>query len=404
MRHTLLPASLALALGVCAQPSHAALPPGISGSWFNPAQSGHGLSIQILEDDRALAFWFVYDRAGNPVHLYIEGAVQGTTISGTAWAGRGMEFGSFDPADHTLDRWGSVEIDFSDCSHAALQWNASGPAGSGYGDGTTALQRLTRIDSTQCVLHAPEQFPIGVYSGTFTADYTNAWPASLHALVTADGRVWAAYEVVGYSTSFSHGGLGAVITGTVVDWWPGTAAIEATLRTNEWMRDIIPSSHDVAPRRPAAPFDLVLHHGASDATIRGTRGGIEVALSQDGSSAVLDPVQTAAEMAGTYAFVAAAPYVGPFQHTVSIDPQGGLCIGWEEAPCAMFTGMIAPTATPGVQAFAIAHATNPQIRYEGQAWRQQGGGEPATLVMVATDEDHGFGIVAELVSGTGEIR
>ena len=34
----------------------AALPPGISGSWYNPQQSGHGLSIDMLSRDRALVW------------------------------------------------------------------------------------------------------------------------------------------------------------------------------------------------------------------------------------------------------------------------------------------------------------------------------------------------------------
>ena len=143
----LLPLSLA----------HAALPAGISGAWYNPEQPGHGLSVEILSDTSALAYWYVFDPAGNPVHLYLEGQVEGSRINATAWHSRGMRFGSFDPAEHQLRRWGTVTIDFADCNAALLGWNADGPAGAGYGSGELPINRLTSIAALPCQLAAPGQ-------------------------------------------------------------------------------------------------------------------------------------------------------------------------------------------------------------------------------------------------------
>ena len=65
---SLLSASLVMVGGVCIN-AQAALPAGLSGGWFNPQASGHGLSVQILDPERALMFWYVYDHEGKPMPL-----------------------------------------------------------------------------------------------------------------------------------------------------------------------------------------------------------------------------------------------------------------------------------------------------------------------------------------------
>ena len=34
--------------------------PSLSGSWYNPDQDGHGLSIEVLDENRTLVYWYVY--------------------------------------------------------------------------------------------------------------------------------------------------------------------------------------------------------------------------------------------------------------------------------------------------------------------------------------------------------
>lgn len=177
--------------------SHAALPPGITGSWYNPAQPGHGITIEILDSSRALGGWYVYDPAGNPFHLYLEGAIDGTAIDGIAYSARGMRFGSFNPSDNRALPWGRVTLEFSSCDAATLRWNADGVAGAGYGRGEMSLRRLTQIASLNCVFTTAQGLlPKGTYSGSWdrTAGGHGTRPYPLYAAVDAQGRLWAAPE------------------------------------------------------------------------------------------------------------------------------------------------------------------------------------------------------------------
>ncbi|MFU8878640.1 MAG: hypothetical protein ACNA7E_10900, partial [Wenzhouxiangellaceae bacterium] len=48
---------------------------GISGSWFVPERAGEGVSLHLLEDDRALLYWFTFDVDGKPLWLFEVGRV-----------------------------------------------------------------------------------------------------------------------------------------------------------------------------------------------------------------------------------------------------------------------------------------------------------------------------------------
>ena len=39
--------------------------PHMTGNWFDPAQGGHGLMIEVLPNRRVLAMWFAFDPSGN---------------------------------------------------------------------------------------------------------------------------------------------------------------------------------------------------------------------------------------------------------------------------------------------------------------------------------------------------
>ncbi|HSH28167.1 MAG TPA: hypothetical protein VK972_10455, partial [Wenzhouxiangella sp.] len=142
-------AAVALLLAAFMQPAGAALPGGISGHWYNPDQSGHGITLLLIQPDFAQAVWHVYDTDGDPLTLVIEGNVSGHQIEGTAYAPRGMHFGEFDPADMEVPVWGEVAINFSSCQRAELSWDATDPA---YGEGSTPLHRLAGVVGADCVL------------------------------------------------------------------------------------------------------------------------------------------------------------------------------------------------------------------------------------------------------------
>jgi hypothetical protein len=149
-----------LALGAAfALPSLAlatTLPAGLSGSWYNPAQSGHGLSIQMLSPSRALVFWYATDPHGNPFNLYVDAEVEPSSLVGRAIAPSGLRFGEWNRADLRAPAWGEVRIEFVDCDHASLSWTPDGEAGAAFAPGSMPLRRLTRIEGLRCEFPAAE--------------------------------------------------------------------------------------------------------------------------------------------------------------------------------------------------------------------------------------------------------
>ncbi len=170
-------------------PATAQLPSGISGAWYNPAQSGHGLSVELHSPTKAIVFWMVYDPDGNPVHLYIDASVQGQSLGGPAYLSRGMRFGSFDRKEHQFLHWGEVNIKFLTCRDARLSYDASGPAGEGYGEGQLPLQRLLGIAGLPC--EGSSEY-VGLYDGSLTAADGRNDPVV--AMLGRDGRFHLAID------------------------------------------------------------------------------------------------------------------------------------------------------------------------------------------------------------------
>ncbi len=185
MRSTLVAVTLAAA-SLSANLS-AAVPSGISGTWYNAAQNGHGVSIEVIDETRVIAFWYVYDRSGQPVHLYIDGRIDGRTISGTAYRASGMRFGQFDPASLNLDIWGQIDLDVLSCQSVRMRYRGNGPAGAGYGTGEIALGRLSQLRDLPCT---PAPLVMGRYRGQFAPAPAFSDP-NLLAAVDEDGRLWA---------------------------------------------------------------------------------------------------------------------------------------------------------------------------------------------------------------------
>lgn len=166
--------------------ARAALPSTLSGSWFDPAHAGHGLSIELLDGDRALAYWFTYDPDGRPLHLLLDATVRDRTMRGPAYASRGLPFPGFDRAGYSLEAWGTIEITFSSCTAARLRFDASGPAGGpAYGRGDITLLRLASIGDLACAAntfpHAEPAVLLGESAGV-----------AYRALVDARGATWIA--------------------------------------------------------------------------------------------------------------------------------------------------------------------------------------------------------------------
>lgn len=134
--------SYVLKEGVAMQSGHSAL-------WYNPDQSGHGLSIYALENDAIVAVWYVYDNEGRPLWLIGTGSHDGEKASLDVQVAFGGFFPpEFDATDVVLSDWGQFEIAFSDCNEATFRWMPVD--GSEYAGGEMAIEKLTQTLGADC--------------------------------------------------------------------------------------------------------------------------------------------------------------------------------------------------------------------------------------------------------------
>ena len=142
--------------------------PEYSGSWYNPEQSGHGLSIEVISSERSIVYWYTYDPLGNPIFLYADGTNVGDRIEAQVYFLQGMIWGEFDPDTNQMSEWGTLAVAFEDCSHATLHYDSTleYQNGEAFSSGQIPLVRLASIHGYQC-----SPVPIaGLYEGNFYSD------------------------------------------------------------------------------------------------------------------------------------------------------------------------------------------------------------------------------------------
>jgi plastocyanin len=140
--------SVPISLTVNAAASNFSIVPGITGSWYLPAQSGHGFNVEVLANNGFLAFWYVYDNSGNNLWLVGQGTYTGDTATMDLYQGTGGMFPpNFDKTKIVRTKWGTMTMTFTDCNNATAQWTPIVP---GYASGSMALQRLTGVTGVAC--------------------------------------------------------------------------------------------------------------------------------------------------------------------------------------------------------------------------------------------------------------
>ena len=124
---------------------------GFTGAWYDPSQSGHGLLIEVLPQNRLLAYWFTFtpdgtqqawfggvgDIVGNEAVLY---ANQG---QGGRW------IPNFDPASFTDPLWGTLAFIFTDCNNGRVYFTGEG-GDSIWGRSSMDITRLTMPAGLSC--------------------------------------------------------------------------------------------------------------------------------------------------------------------------------------------------------------------------------------------------------------
>jgi hypothetical protein len=122
-----------------------------SGSWYDPAQSGHGVQLQVSDvggQRLLLATWYVYHE-GQQFWLSGAGPIDGKRAVVALDRARGGDFPpGFDPADVTLERWGTATFELVDPTRMQMRWDSVQP---GFGTGSLELSRLTELLTAPCL-------------------------------------------------------------------------------------------------------------------------------------------------------------------------------------------------------------------------------------------------------------
>ncbi len=125
-----------------------AISPGISGTWFDPQQSGHGLLVEVLPANQILAWWFTFDAQGNQAWFGGVGPYVGNTATiPFARTAGGRFIPNFNPAQVTNPPWGTVTLRFTNCNQGRVEFSSQMP---GFGTGSMNLQRLTLPAGLSC--------------------------------------------------------------------------------------------------------------------------------------------------------------------------------------------------------------------------------------------------------------
>ena len=124
--------------------------PGFSGTWYDPAQSGHGIFIEVLANSQFVAWWFTFTPDGQQAWFGNVGTIDPATNTVTLHPVQtqgGRWIPNFDPANVTQPPWGTLTFSFTDCDHGRVDFDSTV---AGYGTGHMDLSRLTHIGGLAC--------------------------------------------------------------------------------------------------------------------------------------------------------------------------------------------------------------------------------------------------------------
>lgn len=156
----------------------------MSGSWYNPMQSGHGLSVEVLSPERTIFYWYVYNPDGTPTFLVADGENRGDTIFATLYHHTGMRWGEFDPTDDEQIVWGEATLKILNCGAALLTYEAThAQQDIPFGSGQVDLVKLVGIDHLPCA----ENRAVGIYQG-ITEPEMDDDPYAMTILLSPDMR------------------------------------------------------------------------------------------------------------------------------------------------------------------------------------------------------------------------
>jgi len=117
--------------------------------WHVPSEQGHYLDIQLLNNNRIVVMWYIYDLEGKPLWLIGIGTHDGHkahldvhTITG------GKPPPDFSDEDTQKVDWGKFELEFPKCNEGIFKWFPN--QGSQYIQGENIIKRLATTLELGC--------------------------------------------------------------------------------------------------------------------------------------------------------------------------------------------------------------------------------------------------------------
>lgn len=128
-----------------------AIQTGITGSWYDPSESGQGFNIEILADNQMTVYFYTFDAQGNNIWLVGYGDAYATLPPITMYETRGGFFSpKFDAANISRTIWGTLTLDFTDCNTGTATWVIDAAQASNFSNGSLPIKRITSIPGLTC--------------------------------------------------------------------------------------------------------------------------------------------------------------------------------------------------------------------------------------------------------------
>jgi len=302
---------------------------GFTGAWYDPTQSGHGLFVEVLNNNSFLAWWFTFNPAGTQQSWFGGvGTYSGNTatITQVIQTTGGRWIPNFDPSKLTQIPWGTLTFTFTDCNNGRVDFNSPVP---GYGIGSMTLSRLTLPDGLTCPAagNGTASPAEGFWTGTTSANET------LRGIVLDDGAYYILYSQSGKPTT-----LAGILQGT-------SNASNAQFTSSNGIDFPIAASNETNQfPTPATIGGSYVSRNSLQLTVAETTGMRTFSASYD---AGYEHPASLAAVAGAYAGTTGHAD-GKLQATVTVDSNGNFT---GINPGCSFSGTITPRKSVNVFEF-----------------------------------------------------
>jgi hypothetical protein len=125
---------------------------GYTGSWYDPEQNGHGLTVEVLPGNRIVVNWNTFTPDGAQ-QAWFGGVGEILSNQAVVYAyqpGGGRWIPHFDSSMILNRLWGTLTLTFSDCGHGRVDFAGDGGFGSVWGSDHMDLTRLTLPAGLSC--------------------------------------------------------------------------------------------------------------------------------------------------------------------------------------------------------------------------------------------------------------